>query len=749
MTWGLANPLMLLGLAGVAIPVLIHLLHRRRTVVVDWGAMMFLDLGRRARRKIELTELLLMAGRMLLLGLLALALARPFWTPRLSSAAGTAASLLGGSSPRDVVLVLDGSQSMDHRDASADNDDDDTTPRQRALAWARAFSASLPAGSTVGLLLARDRVEPIGGGLSADRAGIQGALDDREIPPSHGSSDLAAAMAEALQRLESGRHETRDVILLTDGQRQPWRLGEPARWTLLRELHLAFRRRFGVSPGLWALTLSGNPKGNSASDGIVSAIDLPRALVPPGRELEIRATITNAGPAALTRTVELLLDGQPVPGTAQTVGPLPAQGATTAVFRAILPTPGGHALGARLVPDDHDPIPANDAKARAVTVVPALPVLLVDGEPGLEPLSSETDFLRAALSPRDDDAPPVATTVVPLSRFEPSLLDKTHVLVLANVDSLTSAQSAAVARFLANGGGLLVAPGDRVGAGPPSRDMGNWLPATIGALRGDFAARRPVARPAPASFGGPLAALAMGETPPLGEAGLFAYHLLTPKTQPTPAVVLARLDNGDPWIVEEQNGNGRVIVMAGPIDAEGGTLPVNPDFVPLVHELILRLADPSASARRVRPGEPLVIPLDPPPPLEFQTIAVTSPSGASLKAAIERDGTHARARLDLAAESGLYQFALPSPAGTFRYAEVADDPTENDPAPLSRADVERLTDAWPFAIEDDPAALAPERMNASRSGSRPLWRILILAALAGLCLEILATRRLVRRRGGT
>ena len=42
---------MLLGLLGVALPVIIHLLNRRRDTVIDWGAMQFLDLGRQARRK--------------------------------------------------------------------------------------------------------------------------------------------------------------------------------------------------------------------------------------------------------------------------------------------------------------------------------------------------------------------------------------------------------------------------------------------------------------------------------------------------------------------------------------------------------------------------------------------------------------------------------------------------------------------------------------------------------------------------
>ena len=65
---GVLNALMLLGLLGVALPLLIHLFNRRRDQVIDWGAMQFLDLGRRAQRKIRLTELLLMLARMAISG---------------------------------------------------------------------------------------------------------------------------------------------------------------------------------------------------------------------------------------------------------------------------------------------------------------------------------------------------------------------------------------------------------------------------------------------------------------------------------------------------------------------------------------------------------------------------------------------------------------------------------------------------------------------------------------------------------
>ena len=64
MNFGFLNIAMLLGLAAMALPVLAHLISRRRFDIVEWGAMQFLQLGRKTRRRIRLEELLLMLMRM-------------------------------------------------------------------------------------------------------------------------------------------------------------------------------------------------------------------------------------------------------------------------------------------------------------------------------------------------------------------------------------------------------------------------------------------------------------------------------------------------------------------------------------------------------------------------------------------------------------------------------------------------------------------------------------------------------------
>src|SRR5215469_9091995 len=72
------NPSLLYGLVLVGIPLIIHLIRRRRLKVVRWAAMEFLRQSqRKQRRRLRIEELILLALRMLIVALAALAFARP------------------------------------------------------------------------------------------------------------------------------------------------------------------------------------------------------------------------------------------------------------------------------------------------------------------------------------------------------------------------------------------------------------------------------------------------------------------------------------------------------------------------------------------------------------------------------------------------------------------------------------------------------------------------------------------------
>src|SRR5437763_12629761 len=100
------NPLYLIGLLSAAIPLIIHLSRSKRTKKIRFSTTRFFtDQFLRSYRMSKLRELLLLACRMALFALLALALTGVLYTPR-------GATALAGAGPRTVVLVLDDSASM-------------------------------------------------------------------------------------------------------------------------------------------------------------------------------------------------------------------------------------------------------------------------------------------------------------------------------------------------------------------------------------------------------------------------------------------------------------------------------------------------------------------------------------------------------------------------------------------------------------------------------------------------------------
>ena len=113
-------------LCAAAIPVIIHLLNRRRHKTLQWAAMQFLlKATRESRGKKKLRHILILTARTLGIACLAFAVARPM-----------IGGLLGcGASQLDtVILILDRSPSME---ITADN----TTASKRALAIDRVRDA--------------------------------------------------------------------------------------------------------------------------------------------------------------------------------------------------------------------------------------------------------------------------------------------------------------------------------------------------------------------------------------------------------------------------------------------------------------------------------------------------------------------------------------------------------------------------------------------------------------------------------
>ena len=153
-----------LAAAGIAVPIIIHLLYRKHRRQTDWAAMEFLREAMLIRsRRIRLEDVLLMILRCLVLLLIALT----FLRLTLDSSAGGERTRKKG-----VVIAIDGSYSMGHKVATVSRLD---KAKKRALD----ILATVLPGSKVSLVLLGKRPRIIRNRTSYDVEGFEQALKEQ------------------------------------------------------------------------------------------------------------------------------------------------------------------------------------------------------------------------------------------------------------------------------------------------------------------------------------------------------------------------------------------------------------------------------------------------------------------------------------------------------------------------------------------------------------------------------------------
>src|SRR5688572_2039400 len=209
------SPAFLIALPLIGIPLIIHLLSRRQQKKISWGAMRFLMQAiTRKRRLWRLMDVLLLILRTAAFLFIIFALARPLLP----------ATWLGGSVPREIILVLDQSMSMTRKS-------DGATLFELQLNKANELLDELKPSDTVRVLLAGESPEWLTR-EPAQASAIRKEL--QKIQPTLGAGDLLACVREAVE-LEAPKDKSeRLIVVVTDGQRFGWRRDDPAIWAALQ-----------------------------------------------------------------------------------------------------------------------------------------------------------------------------------------------------------------------------------------------------------------------------------------------------------------------------------------------------------------------------------------------------------------------------------------------------------------------------------------------------------------------------------
>ena len=594
------NPIMLAGLAAVSVPIIIHLLNRRKFRKVTWAAMRFLQNAiEQNQRRMRIEDMILLALRCLLLALLALALARP--------AILSDASAVFGQSKVTGVIILDNSMSMGMSDGTG-------TRFEKARRAAEQALDSMPAGSATAVLLASDVVQAVIPEPTFDLNLARKAL--REAPLTDRATDIFPALGKAIDTLKDRLALRKEIYLVTDGQAAGWRQ--------LTEIQRTLERTKSDIKTHVILVNEHEERNLGVSD-----LRLASGLSAVGQPLRFEAKVSNYGKEEVRSTrVGLSVNGE-TPSDEFTIDALPAGATKSVTLFAKLRDEGFHSVAARIA---EDRLPADDRRSLAVRAIREVKVLLVDGEPGSEARDSEVFFLKNALVPVPADAAAdyfIKTVSVTPSELSQARLDDYDAVVLANVPDFSDALVTALEGYVRRGGGLMVFPGARVNTAFYNEQLFQklkMLPAEFGAIRGEADKDDAFVTLQEKGYEHPIVEIwndpGSGK---LGSARFFRWFELKPELQEkeqrgkgagensplppgssAPLRIVLKYADGSPAVMERPWGLGRVIQFSSTADTAWNDLPVRLAWVPLLHRTLGSIVQRQDEGLNIRVGDKFV-----------------------------------------------------------------------------------------------------------------------------------------------
>lgn len=635
------NTWMLLGLLGIAVPVIIHLLNRRQARLIDWGAMQFLlDSLISRRRRVLLEEILLLAARCLLVGLVALAVSRPFipassnvpwglvlpagllaivffgisfalwryplwrrrvlWTAAVLAAVAVTAVLcerwlnlrrFGRGGSRDVAIVIDGSSSMTMQI-------DGETNFRRAVKEAGDYIQACPRGVAFSLIVAGSVPNSLTPAPITDRKHLLRLLDD--AVPVQGTMQALDTLAVAATSLAQGYNGAKQIVLIGDGQSVGWNMGDADTWRYLQQAFETLPSRPQV---VWRkLGLPASIRNLTLSDIVFS-----REVVGTDRDVRIDVTVANTGMEAATpQAVKLVVEGKPL--LDRTLGQMQPGDARTVSFMHRFAQPGGQVVHAAV--DVEDELAADNGVDRVVAVASRLRVLVAEGGGSARLAERAGAFIALGLLPKDDALRPRPADAEGDADFlvEPELVLATELasrdhfdayaaVVLADVPRLTPETAERLAAYVSRGGGLAVVHGGRSDAAFYNewRAGERLLPLALASLVVGGSTNRVALDPRTLTH---PAVQSLAESGDLEGAFFERYWSAV---EGDAATIGGRLSNGAPLFAERRMGKGTVLQFLAGLDPSAGNLVSRQSFVPFVHELIYHLARPVAPNLNILP----------------------------------------------------------------------------------------------------------------------------------------------------
>jgi len=577
--------------ASLLIPILIHMVHRRKAKRVQFSTLRFLRMvDRRVARRQRLKELLLLALRLILLAALIGALYRPMIR---------SATFTGGNVPAAVALVLDDTYSMRTTRHG-------TRRFDRACSVAAEVVAGLRKGDAVSLVLTSaagdSPPEP-----TTDLGGLKDLLGTLEC--GYGTADIVPALRRALLSIQGNTNPRKEVYVITDFQRLCW-----------TDAVADVAASLSPDTPVFLIDVGSDVEDNLAVESAEFGLNVQVA----GAASGLFCTLRNPGRRTASRELSLWLQGAKVDADEITL----ASGAEmSAAFEPLFAETGQSWGEVRLAADEVD---ADNARYFTVDVHDKLPVLLVNGDPSAVAYLDETFFLEMALrapATSGKTVSPIQTQVISADELSEQRLDDYVCVILANVPRIDDLTAGQLRRYVLAGGGLILYMGDRVDAASYNAALGTdkdgLLPGLLGELRSADGDQDDAFKIRSVDGEHPLF---RGLLDQMDLSTARVERCLSAALQAGVSVAVPVELDGGPLILERRCGPGTVALCTTSADLDWNNLAAKPFFLPLVHQMVYHVARSARRAESVPLGMPYALDLPQSrEPLEVEFRAVSGP----------------------------------------------------------------------------------------------------------------------------
>ncbi|MCH2126500.1 MAG: VWA domain-containing protein [Pirellulaceae bacterium] len=721
----------------VAIPIVLHLLtlHRLKTVELSTFRFLF-DSYVQQRRRMKFLEWLIALLRTLFLLFLVGAISRPIvqhWD-----------ALFGrGEAGRDVVMLLDTSASM----GAATNG---VTSLEFAKRAALEVVDRLGSDDRVTLLRVASQTEEICSRFSSDTESLTDEINALRVTPSRGN--LFAAFSSVFNS------QTRElnnplVYVFTDVQQTGWS-------------EFSDGQADGLIPdGTEVIVVEvGSSEGFSNQAIVGGATDNQRAIV--GLPVTLRPRVSNfSDEVTQDVSVSVFVDEKEIAVERMTLKP----GETGEAEVVFVPSVAGILRGRYQI--EADRFVQDDEYLFTLAVAPRLQVLLVNGRLSPEPMQNAATYLRTAMIATETNPEEVAgleatdagAAMESENEFARSLdvidvaeggltidmLSEADVVVLANCGTLNSNHFNWLCDFVAEGGGLLVFPGDRVNQdvygqqllNAPTRPDEMLVAATLQAAEGDIQDATGFQQLGAIDFAHPVfSVFDDSDQRYFGKVRVYRHFPVNIAEDSENTWPIAEFTDGKPAIVESRFGNGRVILSAFPLHTSWGNLPLRPEFVPMVLRMI------SYAKRAAEVEGPSVVAAD--GSAEFVVNQKWAPvsanvidsNGRSTQIEFQRSNSRLMAAFDRTTEQGFYTVDISGGRaeqpkhGVLSFA-VNLAAEESDFTALTEPQLNKLLPNAAITMVDATADVLQEFGNIGNE--REIWRPLIIILFVIIGIEFL------------